>query len=286
MSSEDNLRLMCLTAHPDDESLGFGGTLARYASEGVEVSLVVGTRGERGRYGDGSRPHPGPDRLGEIREKELRAAASVLGVTHVRFLDYLDAELDRADPREAAGKIARHVRELRPQVVITFDPFGGYGHPDHIAISQLALAGVMRAASPEEPAASDDEATEPDDEPDGSDLAPHQVSKFYCESWTDRVWDEYQRTFKVLKSTVGDEVRTSVAWPAWSVTTTTDAYDHWETVWEAVQCHRTQMEQYGVLEDLTPERHRALWGPQEFYRLFSLVNGGRERERDLFEGLR
>lgn len=268
-----NLRLMCMTAHPDDESLGFGGTLARYASEGVEVSLVVGTRGERGRYGDGSQPHPGPERLGAIREEELRAAADVLGVSEVRFLDYLDAELDQADPRKASGKIAAYVRELRPQVVITFDPYGAYGHPDHIAISQFALAGVMRAASA-------------GDELDGSDVAPHQVSKFYCVSWTDRVWDEYQRTFKVLKSTVGDQVRTSVAWPEWSVTTTTDAHDHWETVWEAVQCHKTQMEQYGVLEDLTPERHRALWGPQEFYRLFSLVNGGRERERDLFDGLR
>nr|NIY11953.1 hypothetical protein [Gemmatimonadota bacterium] len=137
MTGTRGLRLMCVTAHPDDESLGFGGTLARYAAEGVETSLVVGTRGERGRFGDGSEPHPGPERLGEIREQELRAAAAVLGVRHVRFLGYRDSELDQADAVEAAGRIASHIRELRPQVVVTFDPFGAYGHPDHIAISQL-----------------------------------------------------------------------------------------------------------------------------------------------------
>jgi LmbE family N-acetylglucosaminyl deacetylase len=262
---------MCVTAHPDDESLGFGGTLARYAHEGVEVSLVVATRGERGRFGDGSEPHPGPERLGEIREAELRAAADELGVRHLRCLDYGDGEVDRADPEEAAGRIARCIRELRPHVLITFDPYGAYGHPDHIAVSQLAAAAIVRAAAAGRV-------------PGGGE--PHAVRKLYYVAWTQRVWARYQEAFKVLKSTVGDEVRTSVPWPEWSVTTTTDAHEHWETVWRAVRCHRTQMAQYGALEDLGEEDHRALWGPQEFYRVFSLVNGGRARERDLFEGLR
>ncbi len=273
MTEVGALRLMCVTAHPDDESLGFGGTLARYASEGVDVSLVVGTRGERGRFGDGSEPHPGPERLGEIREAELREAATILGVREVRFLDYLDAELDRADPVEAADRIAAHVRELRPQVVVTFDPFGAYGHPDHIAISQFAAAGVLRAAAPIGGGGAPRH-------------APHLVDKLYYSSWTDRVWDHYQRVFKVLQMTVSDVVRSSVSWPEWSVTTTTDAYDHWETVWAAVQCHTSQIAQYGVLTELSAEDHRGLWGPQEYYRVFSLVNGGRQKEHDLFEGLR
>lgn len=263
---------MCVSAHPDDESLGFGGTLARYAAEGVEVSLVVGTRGERGRFGDGSDPHPGPARLGEIREREVRAAAEILGIRHLRFLDYLDAELDRANPVEAAERVATCIRELRPHVVLTFDPFGGYGHPDHIAISQFAVAGAIRAASQDALPECGDEA--------------HQVQKLYYMTWTDRVWGHYQDVFKVLQMTVNDVVRSSVSWPEWSVTTTADAHDHWETVWAAVQCHHSQMAQYGVLAGLTPEDHRALWGAQEFYRVFSLVNGGREPERDLFEGLR
>lgn len=260
---------MAVTAHPDDESLGFGGTLARYAAEGVDVSLVVGTRGERGRYGDGSEPHPGEEALGRVREGETRAAAEVLGVRHVRFLDYLDRDLDRAPPAEGAAAIAAHIRELRPQVLVTFDPFGGYGHPDHIAIAQLATAAVVVAASPGE-----------------GDVSPHQVSKLYYVAWTDRVWAHYQKVFKVLSSKVDGVERFSVSWPEWSVTSTADAHDQWETVWKAVRCHRSQIGQYGPLEDLTPEDHRMLWGPQEYYRVFSLVNGGRKRERDLFEGLR
>jgi len=272
MTRPEDLRLMVVTAHPDDESLGFGGTVARYAAEGVEVSVVVGTRGERGRFGDGSEPHPGVEQLGRIRESEMRAACDVLGVRHVRFLDYVDKDLDQADPGEATARVARYMRELRPQVVLTFDPYGAYGHPDHIAISQFASGAIVRAATPESI-------------PGGSD-EPHQVQKLYYVAWTNRVWEHYQGVFKAMQTKVDDEVRQSVAWPEWSVTTTTDAYDHWETVWQAVQCHRSQMAQYGPLTKLTPEDHRALWGPQEFYRVFSLVNGGRKRERDIFEGIR
>src|SRR5215468_8832922 len=96
-------RLMAVLAHPDDECLGVGGTLAKYASEGVEVFLLTATRGDAGRYyghrrGEGE--HPGPAALGAIRETELRAAASVLGLREVSLLDYPDQHLDRAVPRE------------------------------------------------------------------------------------------------------------------------------------------------------------------------------------------
>jgi len=117
-------------------------------------------------------------------------------------------------------------------------------------------------------------------------VSPHQVKKLYYTAWTDRVWAPYQKVFKVLSSTVDEVRRLSVSWPEWSVTTTADAYDHWETVWQAVRCHRSQIAQYARLGELSPEDHRALWGPQEYYRVFSLVNGGRELERDLFQGLR
>lgn len=91
---------MAVLAHPDDESLGFGGTLARYASEGVTTALVTATRGDRGRFGD-ARPgdvgHPGPAALGSIRESELRAAAATLGVHDVSVLGYSDQHVDRAE---------------------------------------------------------------------------------------------------------------------------------------------------------------------------------------------
>src|SRR6185436_1255494 len=97
-------KLMCILAHPDDESLGMGGTLARYAKEGVETHLVTATRGERGRFGDAGE-RPSLDVVGKVREAELRAASKELGIREVHFLDYIDGDLDRADPVEVQRKI-------------------------------------------------------------------------------------------------------------------------------------------------------------------------------------
>ena len=97
-------RLMAVLAHPDDESLGVGGTLAKYASEGVEVFLLTATRGDGGRFRGhrpGEEPHPGPLALATIRETELRAAAKTLGAREVSILNYRDQHLDCANPREA-----------------------------------------------------------------------------------------------------------------------------------------------------------------------------------------
>jgi LmbE family N-acetylglucosaminyl deacetylase len=260
------LRLMAVLAHPDDESLGMGGTLARYAGEGVRTFLVTATRGERGRNGE-SRDTP-PAELGALREAELLAASRELGVSEVRVLDYPDGDLDRVDPREAIARIAAHIRRVKPHVVLTFGPDGAYGHPDHIAISQLTTAAIPVAAGPA-----------------GAD-GPHQVSKLYYIAWTKGKWDAYQAALKTLRARVDGVERQATPWPDWAVTTVIETGDYWPAVWRAVSCHRTQMSIYCNLESLSEERHRALWGTQEFYRAFSLVNGGRALETDLFEGLR
>jgi LmbE family N-acetylglucosaminyl deacetylase len=256
-----NLRLMCVLAHPDDESLGTGGILAKYSSEGVATYVVTATRGERGRFDDkGTRP--GFEVVGRTREAELRAAARELGVGDVSLLDYLDGDLASVDAVEAAGKIAAHIRRVRPQVVVTFDPFGAYGHPDHIAISQFAAAAIERAGD------------------------AHRVSKFYYFVNGERKWAAYQAAFKTLTSTVDGTVRAAIAWPDWSITTKVDARDVWQTVWRAVQCHKTQMSIYKNIGTLTEEDQKVIWGVGEFYRVFTLVNGGRTTETDLFEGIR
>ena len=182
----DALKLMAILAHPDDESLGTGGALAKYASEGVETYLLTATRGERGRFHDGT-SNPGPEAMGRIREQELMEAADVLGIKEVHFLDYLDAELDQADPREAIGRIVKHLRRIRPQVVMTFDQAGAYGHADHIAICQFASAAVVAAAS-----ADYDRGAE----------APHTVSKLYYMAWSETEWAAYQAAVNKLTSTV------------------------------------------------------------------------------------
>ena len=253
---------MCVLAHPDDESLGTGGTLARYAAAGIETYLVTATRGERGRFGDGGERPPN-EVVGRTREDELHAAANELGLREVTILGYPDGGLDAVDPAVAQDAIAAHLRRVKPQVVITFGPEGAYGHPDHIAISQLATAAICRAAD--------------------RDFA---VSKLYYIAWSAKLWAAYQAAFKKLTSTVDGVERQVVPAPEWAVTTRIDTGAVWPAVWRAVQCHRTQMSVYKNLGTLPPEHQRALWGTQEFYRAFSLVNGGRACETDLFEGLR
>ncbi len=135
---------MAVLAHPDDESLGFGGTLARYAAEGIETYLVTATRGERGRFGSRGK-HADPVEVGRIRELELRAAAAVLGIGEVSILGYGDGEVDQLDSTIAIRAIVEHIRRVRPHLVITFGPDGAYGHPDHIAISQFTTAAVVCA---------------------------------------------------------------------------------------------------------------------------------------------
>ena len=252
---------MCVLAHPDDESLGTGGILAKYSREDIDTFVVTATRGERGRFDDKG-TSPGLAVVGQTREAELRAAARELGVREVTLLDYLDGELDRGDVTEASEKIAGHIRRVRPQVLVTFDPFGAYGHPDHIAISQMTAAAIVRAAD------------------------VHRVSKFYYFVNGERKWAAYQAAFKTLTSNVDGHVRAAIAWPDWSITTKVDARDVWHHVWRAVQCHKTQMSIYKNVASLTEDDQKVIWGTGEFYRVFSLVNGGRKTEQDLFEGLR
>lgn len=272
------LRLMAVMAHPDDESLGFGGTLAKYTAEGVETSLVTATRGEAGRYrgiAPGAEGHPGAEELAKIREVELREAAAVLGIRDLTLLDYRDQELDRADPREAIGLIATQLRRVRPQVVLTFAHDGAYGHPDHVAICQFTTAAVVAAADA-------GDASPPLDR----SYAPHAVSKLYYIAWPAAAMAAYQEAFRKLISRVDGVDRESTPWPDWALSAVIDTHAHWEQVWRAVSCYQSQITAYEKLHHLSPESHEGLWGWQSFYRAYSTVNGGRGRETDLFAGLR
>jgi LmbE family N-acetylglucosaminyl deacetylase len=262
---------MCILAHPDDESLGTGGTLARYAAEGVMTSLVTATRGERGRFHDNA-VSPGPEIVGQAREAELLAATRELGVKDVSILGYPDGSLDAVDTVRAVDAIAGHIRRVKPHVVVTFAPDGAYGHPDHIAISQMASAAIVVAA--------DASARLPEA------IAPHRVSKFYVIAWSSKKWAAYEAALRKLVFKVDGEERQAVPWPEWAITTVIDTSAVWPAVWRAVLCHRTQMSIFSKLAELSEEHQRFLWGTQEFYRVFSTVNGGRTRETDLFEGLR
>ncbi|NLG98008.1 MAG: GlcNAc-PI de-N-acetylase [Chloroflexi bacterium] len=150
--------LLAVLAHPDDETFGMGGTLALYAQKGVEVHLVCATRGEAGEmdpeYMNGFKS------IAERRESELRCAAQHLGLKGVHFLGYRDSGMpgspDNKHPQalcaqpveEVAAGVVQYIRMIKPQVVITFDPIGGYRHPDHIAMHNATVKAFSLAGDP------------------------------------------------------------------------------------------------------------------------------------------
>ena len=159
-------------------------------------------------------------------------------------------------------------------MVLTFGPDGAYGHPDHIAISQFTTAAIVAAADP---------ACACGERPHGA--ASHTVSKLYYIAWPENAWAAYQAAIQSLSTMVDGVERRATPWPDWAITTTIDTAAVWDTVWRAVSCHESQLGAFERLRNLDPEHHQAIWGRQSFYRALSIVNGGRARETDLFEGI-
>lgn len=264
------LRLMCVLAHPDDEAMGTGALLAKCAAEGVETAVVTATLGQRGWTGAPDE-NPGLEELGRIRAEELRCAAALLGVRELTLLGYMDGELDRADPAAATARIVAALRSFRPQVVVTFGPDGSYGHPDHIAISQLTTAAVAVCADP---------AYAP------GDLPPHRVAKLYYLAESRDMEQALQELGWEFAMEVDGVVRRLTVWEEWMISARIDASERWEQVWAAVACHRSQLPSFAQMEAWPADMHRRIWGSNTLYRAMSLVNGGRAREDDLFAGLR
>jgi N-acetyl-1-D-myo-inositol-2-amino-2-deoxy-alpha-D-glucopyranoside deacetylase len=173
---------LAVLAHPDDESFGMGGTLAYYASQGADVYLVCATRGEVGEVAP--EMLKGFGSIAELRESELRCAAGILGLAGVYFLDYRDSGMTgspdnshpqalAAQPLDAvAARVVHFIRQLRPEIVLTFDPIGGYRHPDHVAIHNATVRAFELAGDP---------AFAPDD------LQPFQPKRLYFHVYPKRL---------------------------------------------------------------------------------------------------
>jgi N-acetyl-1-D-myo-inositol-2-amino-2-deoxy-alpha-D-glucopyranoside deacetylase len=152
--------LVFVGAHPDDESFGVGGTLAQYAATGFKVFYICGTRGEAGEVTPESMK--GHTSIADLRSYELKCAAEILGLTDVIHLNYRDSGMagseDNKHPRalaaapleQVAGRIVKIFRRLKPEVVVTFDPIGGYHHPDHVAIHNATVIAFRAAGDPEQ----------------------------------------------------------------------------------------------------------------------------------------
>jgi LmbE family N-acetylglucosaminyl deacetylase len=262
----DTLKLLAVFPHPDDETLGLGSTLAHYSTEGVETYLVCATRGERGWF-DSEGPDPGFEGVARIREAELRCAAEHLGLHEVNFLDYRDGEVD-----EMIGKIATHIRRIKPHVVVTFPPDGSYGHPDHIALSQFTSGALVCAADR--------------NFVDAHMRSPHRVLKFYYMVDSLDIVNAANEAFGGLSMDVDGVTRHHAGWEDWQITTRLDNNKYLDKVQKAIHCHKSQLPGYGPIAEWSLAQLGRFFGIGNFYRAYSLVNGGRKVETDLFEGLK
>jgi LmbE family N-acetylglucosaminyl deacetylase len=267
----DGLRLLAIFPHPDDETLGLGSTLARYSVEGVETYLVCATRGEHGWF-DSEGPNPGLEGVALIREAELGCAAEHLGLHEVNFLDYIDGDVDQADPEEIIGKLVSHVRRIKPQVVVTFGPDGAYGHPDHIALSQFTTGALLCAADR--------------NFVDANVQSPHRVLKFYYMVDSQDIVRAANEAFGGISMDVDGVTRSHVGWADWQITTRLDNSKYLDQVQKAMLCHKSQIPGYHPIDQWSLAELAGIFGTGYFYRAFSLVNAGRKVETDLFEGLR
>jgi len=255
-------RLLAVYAHPDDESFGSGGTLAKYAALGVEVFLVCATRGEVGEIAE-----PGlatPETLGAVREEELRCAADVLGIEAPIFLSYRDSgmagtpqnahpqALVNADAETVVGELTGIIRVLQPDAVLTFEPNGGYGHPDHIAIHQHSVAAFH--------AATDAKAF-----PQAGD--PWQAGCLLYSAIPRSFFLEMRLILKDLGQDTSDLdafEASGAGWPDELVNVVVDVGEFVEEKWEALQCHRTQFGPQNLFRRLPREQMMRLMSREAF----------------------
>ncbi len=281
--------LMAVFAHPDDESFGTGGTLARYGADpDVRVVLVCATRGEEGEIRAPERATP--ETLGRVREEELRCACAVLGVEALHFLDYRDSgmagspanrnpsSLVGVNPEEVVGKIVCQLRRERPDVVVTFDDAGGgSGHPDHVTIHHRTVAAFHAAGDP---------ACYPEQIAAG--LAPYRPHKLYGTAIPRRFFQAVSR--RMVELGRGDHPRVQrflkqpFGLPDDACTTDVAVVDYWDIKQAALQCHSTQLDPESIFAALPPEEMRQLQACECFQLLESDV--GPDEAGDLFAGLR
>jgi N-acetyl-1-D-myo-inositol-2-amino-2-deoxy-alpha-D-glucopyranoside deacetylase len=299
--SNSDRRLLLVHAHPDDESIGTGATMARYVTEGASVTLVTCTLGEEGEVlvpALALLAADQADQLGGWRIHELDNAMATLGVTDHRFLGgagrfrdsgmmdhpsnkkpraFWRADSDPAVFDAAVSALVEVIREVRPQVVVSYDDFGGYGHPDHIMANRVTTAAIAAAAQADYP---------------GVTGSSWKISKFY---WTamprsllqagiDALKDRPDSPFAGIAS--ADEVPFAVDDDL--VTTAIDATEHLDAKMRALAAHATQISVDGPFFALSNNTGQKGWGGEYFRLRQGTAAGGLDvdgRETDLFAGI-
>jgi N-acetyl-1-D-myo-inositol-2-amino-2-deoxy-alpha-D-glucopyranoside deacetylase len=293
--------LMTVHAHPDDETIGTGGTMAKAVRAGNRVVLVTCTRGEMGEIVVKEMDTPeNHRRLGEIRAGELEAAMGVLGVTEWENLGYRDSDMmgreGNNDPRtfwqadldEAARRLTWLIRRYKPDVVTTYNAFGGYGHPDHIRVHDTAIRAVPRAGDPN---------WYPEQLETG--LEPWTPKKFYEQAMPESIRRKMNERLAELGTETGwlppkdatpeqlaeyEARMAQMLTPDDQVTTWIDISDVLETKWEAIQKHVTQINMDFPFMKLGFEGWKEFWGRETYVLRESMVDSTIP-ESDVFAGL-
>ncbi len=284
-----NKRLLLSFAHPDDESFGMGGAIAYYATRGVDIALICSTDGDVGIVPPEFMT--GYDTVGALRQDELRCAAETLGIGEVITFGYRDSGmmgtpdnnhpdcLWQADEDVVAGRIVREIRRLKPHVIVTFDPYGGYGHPDHIFMHRATTRAFHEAG---------DSAKYPDQIADG--LEPYQPPKLYYMTfphfplrvriWVTRLKGEDPRRLgrnqDIDLLAIADHIP-----PATTQVNVARYQDTWDA---AADCHASQQNPRNT-HSFADRLQRYIYRHQDFTRVIPAPNGSRAKERDLFAGV-
>ncbi len=304
MSDTPAHRLLLVHAHPDDESIGQGATMAKYVAEGRGVTLVTCTAGEMGEILVPALEHLAADKedgLGEHRRGELDAAMAELGVTDHRFLGGLGTYRDsgmkwhedghavaaddvhenafwHADLTEAANHLVAVIREVRPQVLVTYDEFGGYGHPDHIQAHRVAMYAAQLAAVPSY----------------RRDLGESwDIAKIYWGAMSEsRFREGLRRLREAGDETSFEGMDPEGQLPAFfladsDITTEVDAVEVIDQKMAALRAHASQIATDGPFFALSNNEGQLVWG-RELYRLVKGQvgpTGDNGWESDLFAGI-
>ena len=278
--------LLAFHAHPDDEVTSTGGTLAKYAEAGEQVVVVTATDGAEGEVHNYQNAEEVKERLTEVRAAEIADALQILGVKHHEFLGYRDSGMMgepankhpesfwEADFDEAVGKMVRLIRHYQPEVMTIYDPFGGYGHPDHIQVHRVGLAAFYAARDLGRYPLEDGEV----------EWAP---AKLYWTAWPrSRV-----RAFADVRLEQGTidksthERMAAAGFPDDQVTAWIDVRDRFKQKEAAWRAHRSQIPEDWFLLNIPVSVEEEILGREAFARIASSVACD-ELEDDLFAGLR
>jgi LmbE family N-acetylglucosaminyl deacetylase len=275
-------RLLAVFAHPDDEG-AIAGTLARYARQGAHVALVCATRGEAGEISDPSLATP--ETLGAVREAELRCACETIGVAELHLLDYCDSGMKgtvenklptafiNADPDEIKRKLVRIMRQVKPEVVITFEPFGWYGHPDHIAAGKYTTEAFYLASNARAyPGTGDDwrplclfHAT-------FSRESFATIAEYAREHGLDTIWSEEESWDESLP-------------PQEAITHVVDVTDYLDIKDASWQCHQTQSSEDDIFAQVPDEIRRQALQKEYFIQVFPPRDSHSAVASDLLAGI-